>query len=390
MADDHPNKKAAILIVEDEDSIRELLIDMLRELVPDVVVIPSSDGVEATQILHSAEGRELKLVITDIRMPYLNGISLLKEISLMKERGETLAQTLVISGTILNEFERKRIDRSGVLSVIHKPFRVQDFAPYVLSALQVSSDEYQTTVTNAEHLESLIMLGEMSAAIVHEVRNPLTILLGIVSLVKQEIIKPHPDLSRVDSFMDRINSNTLRIAKIVDSVSTLSHQGKEGETEVFSSQDLEKHALPIIEIILKNRQIPLQVKIDPSLFVCGSMVQIIQVLTNLINNAADAVQNAPSADQWIKLLIQREDDSLILSVENGGPCIPPNLHNKIFARFFTTKPRGQGTGLGLPLCRTIAERHHGTLVLVPNVPRTRFELRIPLANEADIIYPIAE
>jgi signal transduction histidine kinase len=378
----------SILVVEDEDDIREALADIVHEIVPEEKFLKLAHGQEAIRILHSPEGRALRLVITDLSMPLLNGITLAREIALMRERGETHAHTILVSGATLHPHEQKRMEASGVLAVLSKPFRPQDFATPILQALERSPDEYQMALANAEHIEALMMLGEMSSAIVHEIRNPLSVIGGAVSLIKREITRPDPNLSRIDQFVDRINSMNVRIAKIIDSVAALSHRNSEGHHELFSTREIESQGLHLISLMMKERGIRLINKVDPSIFIRGSLIQFIQVLTNLTTNAADAVERIGEDQRWIEVQIYREGETAVFTVSNGGPLIPDHVREHIFDRFFTTKGKGKGTGLGLPLCRKIALHHGGSLELLQGTPHTSFEMRIPSAHEDEIVYPI--
>jgi signal transduction histidine kinase len=378
----------SILIVEDEDEIRDTIGELIQEIVPDEKTLKLVHGQEAIRVLQAPEGRGVRLVITDIRMPSLNGITLAREIALMRERGQTRAQTIVVSGATLHPHERKRLEVSEVLAALSKPFRPQDFAAPILQALQRSPDEYQSTLAHAEHLEALMMLGEMSAAIVHEIRNPLSVIVGSVSLIKKEITREQPNLSRIDQFVDRINSMNVRITKIIDSVAALSHRNSSGQQEVFSVREIENQGLHLISLMLKERGITLRTQVDPEIFIKGSQVQFIQVLTNLTTNAADAIYQLEEKERWIQVEIRREGDLAIFAVSNGGPLIPEAIRDRLFDRFFTTKGKGKGTGLGLPLCRRIAEHHEGSLELLRHTTHTCFEMRAPLAKEEDIVYQI--
>jgi signal transduction histidine kinase len=77
------------------------------------------------------------------------------------------------------------------------------------------------------------------------------------------------------------------------------------------------------------------------------------------------------------LKTRREEGGVAISVANDGPPVPEELHEKIFQPFFTTKKRGEGTGLGLDICRRIVASHGGTLTLSHETPWTIFTVRIP-------------
>jgi signal transduction histidine kinase len=102
-----------------------------------------------------------------------------------------------------------------------------------------------------------------------------------------------------------------------------------------------------------------------------------QVWTNLLRNACDAL--ADVADPTLTLRARREDDSVLVEVEDNGPGIAPELQARVFDAFFTTKPPGQGTGLGLQVSyRVVVVEHGGDLALVSVPGRTMFRVTLPL------------
>ena len=103
-----------------------------------------------------------------------------------------------------------------------------------------------------------------------------------------------------------------------------------------------------------------------------------QVWTNLIHNAADAVREAGTADGRIVLRIRAEGDRVLVEVEDNGTGIPPDALHRVFDAFFTTKPPGSGTGLGLNISYTIVVDHHGGEISVESEPgRTVFRVSLP-------------
>jgi signal transduction histidine kinase len=103
-----------------------------------------------------------------------------------------------------------------------------------------------------------------------------------------------------------------------------------------------------------------------------------QVWTNLIDNAADAVAGTPGAR--ITLRAMAVDDDVVVEVEDSGPGIPQEIQSKVFDSFFTTKPPGQGTGLGLQITHRIVVLDHGGAIELESEPgHTVFRVRLPIA-----------
>jgi signal transduction histidine kinase len=103
-----------------------------------------------------------------------------------------------------------------------------------------------------------------------------------------------------------------------------------------------------------------------------------QVWTNLIDNAIDA---APEAGH-VEISARRELQFVVVRVVNDGPGIPPDIRERIFDQFFTTKPVGQGTGLGLPIARQLIQRNQGDIDVISQPGRTEFRVSVPVASDA--------
>jgi signal transduction histidine kinase len=108
-----------------------------------------------------------------------------------------------------------------------------------------------------------------------------------------------------------------------------------------------------------------------------------QVWTNLIDNALYAMTDSGTTDGQLVVRTARIDSGVAVEVEDNGPGIPAEIHDRIFDSFFTTKPPGAGTGLGLDISRNIVIHHHGGNLTVDSHPgRTVFRVELPLRPPA--------
>ena len=119
----------------------------------------------------------------------------------------------------------------------------------------------------------------------------------------------------------------------------------------------------------------------------GNRQQLAQVLVNLLNNAADASRPGNRVD----LLARRDGDEAIVEVMDQGQGIPEEIRENIFEPFYTTKPTGQGTGLGLSLAYKIIEDHNGTLAIDSQLGfGTRVVVTLPLQEAEQPYEPVAD
>ena len=104
-----------------------------------------------------------------------------------------------------------------------------------------------------------------------------------------------------------------------------------------------------------------------------------QVWTNLIDNAIDAMKGTGE----LRVRTYREDDCVVVEIDDNGPGIPPEVLPHIFEPFFTTKPVGEGTGLGLDTAQRIVKKHHGDIQVRSAPGDTRFQVWLPISPEAN-------
>ena len=221
------------------------------------------------------------------------------------------------------------------------------------------------------HASKMSALGEMAGGIAHEVNNPLSVIKGHCELLFLIFSQEHVDLKDVKKALDQIDLMSTRIEKIVRGLSTFSRDQSHDPFFPTCVSDIIHDTLAFCEKKIRNRGIALTIdKISDDLIIECRPTQISQVLLNLLNNAYDAVitQEKP----WIKIDVESTGHCVTIAVSNSGPKIPPEISEKIFQPFFTTKPAGKGTGLGLSVSSAIMGYHGGKLLLDQNSSETRF------------------
>jgi PAS domain S-box-containing protein len=204
--------------------------------------------------------------------------------------------------------------------------------------------------------ERLRVLGESVAGIAHELNNPLTGVVGYLQAVLDE--GPPPDLA------DPLRKAAREAERMVRTIRTLLTFGRRRapERQPADLGELARQVRDFREYQLRVNNIAVSVEGDVLPPVLADPDQVRQVLLNLVKNAEDAIRDSGVGGR-IVLRTRIGAEILRVEVEDDGPGVPPELGERIFEHFFTTKPAGKGTGLGLAICRQILEAHGGRVHL---------------------------
>lgn len=224
-----------------------------------------------------------------------------------------------------------------------------------------------------EYAGRLAAVGETASNIAHEIRNPLGAILMSAELTRME---PGASQDAVEG-MKKVEKWATQIKKIIEGVSLLS---RDASSDPFESVAVVKSIRDVVDIVkARVAKENIQILVDPipeDLRIKGRSVQIFQVLMNLVNNAADAIQG--QSEKWVRIGVQRSDGFVKILVKDSGDGIPAELTDKIMKPYFTTKAVGKGTGLGLSISKEIINAHGGRLYLDTSAKNTSFVIELPL------------
>jgi signal transduction histidine kinase len=231
-------------------------------------------------------------------------------------------------------------------------------------------DEERIRSYNASKLASL---GEMASTIAHEINNPLTVISGYSTMIKNSLDKE--EKIELAKKANKIHENSLRIARIIKGLKTISRDGENDPPQKIKVSDLVEDINSISFFRLSERNTELSFEYPDDLEININVTQLGQVLVNLINNSIDAIENLD--EKWIKIKFEKIQGELIISVTDSGRGIPEQIVEKLMTPFFTTKELGKGTGLGLSLCKKIINQHGGTFFYNNQTKNTQFILNLP-------------
>jgi signal transduction histidine kinase/integral membrane sensor domain MASE1 len=222
-----------------------------------------------------------------------------------------------------------------------------------------------------------VMLGQLSSALAHELNQPLSAIMTNAQTARRLLGRSPLDLAELRAIIDDIIASDHRARDVIVHLRAMLARGK----QEFSPLDLHEvttHALQLVRTDVTARQVSVRTDLSAdSNRVMGDRVQLQQVILNLVMNACDAMAAVSPADRRLVLSTSVSAAGWVdLSVADRGSGIPPELIDRIFEPFFSSKE--QGLGLGLSICRSIVAAHGGRLWVVNNPERgATFHVRLP-------------
>ena len=236
-------------------------------------------------------------------------------------------------------------------------------------------------------MERLVLVGQLAAGVAHEVNNPLAFVKSNLGFLERELRHEGGpgDLAELRDVLAETQQGVLRIQQIVMDLRRFSREIDEENNE-GRAEDAMHEAKRLASVRLRGLG-EVSLDVGPGLPVVRlGQRHLVQVLLNLLVNAADAVEDSvPARRAAIVVRARRVEGEVRLEVEDNGPGIPQEVLPRLFEPFFTTKPPGKGTGLGLALCREYVSRAGGSLQ-AENRPEggARFVLRVPAVREPTV------
>lgn len=235
-----------------------------------------------------------------------------------------------------------------------------------------SLEEQKTIALESAHMAQI---GEISASISHEIRNPLNLISGRIQLLLMQLESLSKD--EIKMFLSKMHEETKEITTITSSVLDLSRGSHSTNKVEIEPIEIVNKSLPYFSKKLKKFKVDLKIEslINDEIKLNCIPIQIQQILTNLISNSLESVASINSP--WISLIIKENNGFLQFIISDSGDEIPQELLTKIGTKLFTTKGN-QGTGLGLYLSKKIAQEHGGELRVSNKNSHPCFELSLPL------------
>lgn len=364
--------KANVLFIDDDHRVLDALRRALRA--EPLNIFRAENGVAALEILAR---HPIQVVMTDIRMPNMDGLSLLKTVA--RDYPDTIR--LVLSGNVCIDVVIQAIKDGSIYRYVLKPWENEDLKITIRQALSVwyleverrqmlnllHQQNEQLEAHVAQRTQQLYTyahqadIGRHAAQIVHNLNSPLQALTGAIDLLTLY----HQNGSSQPEDMHRGITLARKSASDLKSIiaGVLAYARRESHTP-YRSVDLNQlveERLKFFEMLPAfKRGVDISVRLDRKLpAITGNAIDIKQVLDNLIKNALDAMGHAPRKQLIIET--RRQAEYCVISVTDSGEGIRPDHCHRIFDPDFTTKPVGKGSGLGLASVKTMVDAYDGRI-----------------------------
>lgn len=236
-------------------------------------------------------------------------------------------------------------------------------------------NEAQAALVQSEKLSAI---GRLTAGIAHEVKNPLTGILGHAQLALRKLDEDHVARKNIDI----IEQETVRCVEIIQDLMKFSRAENDTALKVINVNEVAANTAKIVEPTVSDHKSSLKLALNEGVpVVKGNANQLKQVLMNLVINAIQAMEASPGK---ITISTYCKNNKVHIAVADDGPGMPEDVQKKIFDPFFTTKPAGQGTGLGLSVAYGIIDTHKGKIDLQSTPGEgTTFTIILPIAGHGE-------
>jgi signal transduction histidine kinase len=254
---------------------------------------------------------------------------------------------------------------------------VQHLLSSELQKAMVELRDKQTMLLQAEKLSAM---GNMAGALAHEIRNPLSVIVGYVEDILQDM--PPPDV--LHKVLESVRRSAVRCQDLMSNLLSFARRPKESER--FLLKDALEETLTLVRMSAKMSQVQCLLDIRATPTISARRTEIQQIFINLMSNAVDAMPKGGTLTVILDEDHSAGKDWVKVSVQDTGSGIPEDARKRIFEPFFTTKPVGKGTGLGLSIVQDIVRSCQGVLEVQSELHKgTTFVVYLPLDVE-----PVAE
>ncbi len=273
---------------------------------------------------------------------------------------------------------KARISRNARGQVLHASGVVLEVTDHKRSEHERARRQEQLV-----HLSRVAKLGQLSAALAHELNQPLASILSNAQAAQHYLAQEPVDLEEVRAIVDDIVTSDKRAGELIRRLREMLRRG-DAHARPLDLTDTVYEALELSETTLTAARVGVKMNIAPEVhYVHGDRVQIEQVFLNLLLNACESMDQTPLRERQVDIIAANEGEMVHVCVIDRGTGIPERDLESVFDAFYTTKR--DGLGLGLAISRSIITAHGGQLWATPNARNgSCFHFTLPFAEPATI------
>lgn len=373
-----------IVLIDDEEDIREVVRITLEDA--GYIVFTAADGQAG---LNLAREKKPEIIITDIRMPVMDGLAVLE--TAKKEMPDTEVIIITAFADMDLAIRALQLDASDFVT---KPLNYEALHLALKRARErfVSRKQLKDYTRLLERAmedqarilqqDKLVSLGRLAASVVHEINNPLSGILNYVRLMKKTVEKGNMDSARLEKYsryLDIVDREISRCSYITGNLLAYTRKSPPSFETIFIA-DLVDRCILLCAHKLELQKIELHTTIPKGLpGIRGDFNQLQQCLLNLFFNAIDSMPKG--GHLTLTAGVEHGKNLLFLDVEDTGTGIRKEDLPRIFEPFYTTKQEGYGVGLGLSTVKEIMQRHGGDVLVMNSDGNTStFRMVLPVAS----------
>ncbi|MEN3377826.1 MAG: hypothetical protein V7604_3181 [Hyphomicrobiales bacterium] len=251
------------------------------------------------------------------------------------------------------------------------------------AALRESERRYREALTELAHANRVSTMGQLTAAIAHEVNQPIAGAVTNAYAAQRWLAADPPNLGKIRLALDRIVRDGLRAGDIIGRIRALIKKTPPGKNRFELNE-------AVLDIVMLTRSeavkngVSVRTELAGSLpAVEGDRIQLQQVILNLALNGIEAMRGIDAGARELRITTEEDANGVIIAVRDSGPGLDPSSVQQVFEAFYTTK--AEGMGMGLAICRSIIEAHGGRIWADANSPRGAvFQFTLPLKQDETI------
>lgn len=389
--------KGTYCVLDDEQDFLAVAAGALKKYLPDMKGVFTTDPEEAVNL---ARKDEPIIFIIDIVLGGKTGMEIYQRISAVSKK----ERVIFITGDenfVNDENIRNQILLEGSIDLMEKPVKWHELAIKVKNNMQLLlyqcnlEDIITERTQQLIHSDRLATVGTMVSSIVHEISSPLTFIKANQEMCRYayDKVKKVTDNKDVLSVFDNLILPSVeesmkgieRIEELLQSFRRFYRRDDTASEVDFSELFAEVKNLTFYNIKHNNINFSIEIAKDaPKKIVCKKQ-ELIQVVTNIVNNAVDAFEETEIKQKELKISVSGDNFLTNIVVSNNGPAIPKDVFDRMFEPFFTTKKAEKGTGLGLAISRQILKFMGGTIYVENKSakhPTVDFIITIPMTYNA--------